>query len=753
MDFIDYIISVTDSGFLVQIQDVTIIKSVEESLKESEIEKKFKALIYNSTDIIRILDENGLIVFDSPSSSRILGYPTGSLIGKSPLKFIHPDDIEKVQEDLNDVYNEKNRGIPTEFRIRKADGTYLPVESIAQNLIDVPGIRGIIVNTHPIKDRKQVENDLRENQRTLETLISNLPGVAYKCRNDPQWTMEFVSSGCFELIGYQPEDLIMNNKIAYGDLIHPHDRQMVWDNIQKALENKQPFKLVYRIITVESKCKHVWEQGRGVFSDSGELLSLEGFISDISDTIRSEMYYKTIFENTGTATVIVEDDKIISLVNSEFEELYGYSKEDIEGKLKWTDFVADKDDLERMKKYHKLRSNNPASAPKKYEFKFRDSNKEIRDVFATVALIPGTRKRLISLLDITDKKKSRKVLRENKAKLRIAMDMAKLVYWEYDVKSDMFTFDNQFYSLYGTSIEKEGKTKMSSEEYAKRFIPPEESSLVAEEISKALKTDDPDYFETIEHSIIREDGEKRFILVSFGIIKDKKGHTIKTYGANQDITERKISEEKLKSSLKDKELLLKEIHHRVKNNMQIVSSLLNLQSSYLNDENAKNAFNESQKRIRSISLVHESLYLSDNLTSINFEDYVKTMVTGIINSYNAHGIDVKYNIENIMFNIETAIPCGLIINELVTNSIKHAFPLNKGLIIIEIAHESDKIKLIISDNGIGLHESLFKGKDNSLGLQLVKMLADQLDAELKINNTEGTTFTLIFEELNYNERI
>ena len=155
--------------------------------------------------------------------------------------------------------------------------------------------------------------------------------------------------------------------------------------------------------------------------------------------------------------------------------------------------------------------------------------------------------------DMTERKKAEKALKESEGRLKIAMDMAKLVYWEYDVESDMFTFDNRFYTIYGTTAEYEGSSKMSADEYARRFIPPEESHLVAEEIAQALETDDPNFFGQSEHTIIRADGEKRFIIVRFGVIKDDKGRTIKTYGANQDITELKKAEKQLKETIDELE--------------------------------------------------------------------------------------------------------------------------------------------------------------------------------------------------------
>src|SRR5262249_52468901 len=131
-----------------------------------------------------------------------------------------------------------------------------------------------------ITERKRAEETLRENQRMLATLLSNLPGLVYRCQNDADWTMEFVSEGCRELTGCAPEELLGNGKTSYGQLIHPEDQRPVFEVVQTALRERQPFELTYRIRTASGTEKWVWERGRGIFSAAGELLALEGFITD-----------------------------------------------------------------------------------------------------------------------------------------------------------------------------------------------------------------------------------------------------------------------------------------------------------------------------------------------------------------------------------------------------------------------------------------------------------------------------------------
>lgn len=216
---------------------------------------------------------------------------------------------------------------------------------------------------------------------------------------------------------------------------------------------------------------------------------------------------------------------------------------------------------------------------------------------------------------------------------------------------------------------------------------------------------------------------------------------------------RRRAEEQIKISLQEKEVLLKEIHHRVKNNLQIISSLLNLQAEYLKDKQALEIFKNSQNRIESMALIHEKLYESEDLARINFADYVQDLVTSLFYAYavNSDAITLKLNIENIFLGIDAAIPCGLIITELVLNSLKHAFPLGKcGEICVELrSFDRNKLALIVRDNGIGLPKSFDFKNTASLGLQLVDALTNQLESSIELNKNDGVEFKLVFENKNF----
>jgi PAS domain S-box-containing protein len=219
----------------------------------------------------------------------------------------------------------------------------------------------------------------------------------------------------------------------------------------------------------------------------------------------------------------------------------------------------------------------------------------------------------------------------------------------------------------------------------------------------------------------------------------------------RDITERKQAELEIKKSIIEKEHLLKEIHSRVKNNMQIISSLIDLQIKHVHEKESIHVLNETQGRLDAMAMVHKNLYESSKFTTLNFRDYVEKLVSEIFSSnrVNPDTIKTELNIEDIEMNMETAIHCGLIINEMVTNSIKYAFPKHNGTIKVELKSYTDNLELIVADNGIGLPKNIFLTINDTIGLQLIYNLVKQLNGKLKLDLCDGTEFKIIFKELEY----
>jgi len=224
--------------------------------------------------------------------------------------------------------------------------------------------------------------------------------------------------------------------------------------------------------------------------------------------------------------------------------------------------------------------------------------------------------------------------------------------------------------------------------------------------------------------------------------------------------ESRQAEEDIRASLKEKEVLLREIHHRVKNNMQVISSLLNLQADQIKDDQYIEMFSESKNRIKSMGLVHEKLYLSQDIANIDFGDYIKTLANSLFSFYETviGNISLHVDVKDVVFGVDTAIPCGLVINELLSNTLKHAFPEDrKGEIKVTLKKGEDKAGLLydltISDNGIGMPKDLDIRKTETLGLQLVTTLVEnQLRGTLEMVSSAGTEFHIRFGETKYKKR-
>ncbi len=220
----------------------------------------------------------------------------------------------------------------------------------------------------------------------------------------------------------------------------------------------------------------------------------------------------------------------------------------------------------------------------------------------------------------------------------------------------------------------------------------------------------------------------------------------------RDVTDKVEFESRLIESVKEKEILLKEVHHRVKNNLQVISSILNLQSSYVEDEKTLEIINESQNRIRSMSYIHESLYQTKDFSSINFHAYITNLVQNLVHSYQLFSGKTKLNLDvaKVKLALDQAIPCGLILNELVSNSLKYAYPEGEGgEIQIEIKEKGKEVQIRVEDFGSGLPEGFKIEESDSLGLGLVDTLVDQLDGELILKTDNGTKYLIIFDKQDF----
>ncbi|WP_209681461.1 histidine kinase dimerization/phosphoacceptor domain -containing protein [Methanohalophilus levihalophilus] len=274
------------------------------------------------------------------------------------------------------------------------------------------------------------------------------------------------------------------------------------------------------------------------------------------------------------------------------------------------------------------------------------------------------------------------------------------------------------------------------------MVVPEDLEIVESNLAEAIKNGETEF--TCEYRIITKSGEIRWVDERTFIGRYAEGNVKDLQGIIVNIDERKRAEEAL---LKIEDIRKKEIHHRIKNNLQVISTLLFLESEKFKDMDVLDAFKNSRDRVRTMALVHEKLYQSEDMESIDFADYSKNLINYLSQSYvlRKSDVNIELEVEDVFLGVDTAVPLGIIINELVSNALKYAFE-DKGQITIELKKFNSEYKLIVSDNGIGLPENLDVENTDSLGLQLVYTLVEQIDGKIDLDTTSGTKFTITFTE-------
>ena len=334
--------------------------------------------------------------------------------------------------------------------------------------------------------------------------------------------------------------------------------------------------------------------------------------------------------------------------------------------------------------------------------------------------------------DITERKRGEQALRESEERFRTLAE-ATLEGIAITEQGRIVDANEQLLQIIGTT-----RSELMGQEVAALVAPEDRDRVMAGIVS--------DLENHMEHRMFRRDGTK-ITVATHGRTIAHQGRQVRIT-AIRDITQRKEVEERLRASLKEKEVLLQEIHHRVKNNLQIISSLLCLQANRTGSTAVLSALRESQSRVKSMALIHERLYRSPNLASVDMGEYTKKLVSHLRHSYRTDHGPVRFtiDIDNIALDITEAIPCGLIINELVTNALKHAFPEGRsGEIAIQLIRGTEKQStLTVKDDGIGLPGHVDFRNSPSLGLTLVNSLVTQLDGTIELEGTQGAAFRITF---------
>jgi len=458
---------------------------------------------------------------------------------------------------------------------------------------------------------------------------------------------------------------------------------------------------------------------------------------------KPEQKYTQLTENSLQAVVIIQDFKIV-YTNQSFSRITGYTIDEL---LSFTPNetmnIVHPDDQEMV--WENLRKRLVGrDIPPHYRFKgvSKDGSIKILDLYASKTEFEGKPAIQGLILDITDQVEAQENLEKRTKFIETILNNLPLGIAVNEIDSGESTFINkEFHEISGWTKEKIPNLRKFFKETLNN---PEQGKNISHRIKSDIKGKKPENFFWDSIELESKTGDKKFL----------SAKTIPLYDQDliiltvQDITERITADKQIQNSLKEKEILLREIHHRVKNNLQTISSLLDLQAESIKDSAALEAFRSSQSRIRSMALIHERLYKSEDLSRIKAQEYLKNLTDYLEATYDsqAENIKLKTNVQNILLNLDSAIPCGLIINELVSNSMKYAFPGEQsGTIEVSLLVSSnDSISLSVKDDGMGIPADVIIENSPSLGLQLVQLLAKQINGTLKTERENGTRVEIIF---------
>jgi two-component system, cell cycle sensor histidine kinase and response regulator CckA len=544
-----------DNGMLTQIQgyitDVTDQIQAERALQLKD--KQFKDFFENATSGMYRTTPNGEILMANRAIVEMLGFANFEELAQRNLNedgFIPEFSRSHFQQ----LVEREGKVIGLETAWTKKDGLRKYVRESATTFHDINGQTLYYEGTiEDITERKRAEMALEESQRQLSILMGNLPGMAYSCLNDQNWTMEFVSQGCTALTGYQAKDVIENSRISYADIIHKDDRGMIWDEIQKAIKKKERFQLIYRITTLEGSEKWVLEQGQGVFDKNTNLIKLEGFIFDITERKfaesalhESERRLRSVLETVDLVAISLDTEGRITFCNDFFLRLTGWTREEIIGKS-WFYTCLPGDIREHIEHHVFIKTIQENGFLSHYQNHILTKSKSKRLIAWNNAVFFDAAKNVQGVTsigeDITERVQAEEALRQSKDQMSKIMLAANDGMWDWDLQTNVVFYDPRYYQMAGYTV---NEFPHHFDEFKKR-VHPDDLKIVTKNLEDYLSGNSTKYISEFRHK--NKKGKWQWIQGRGTVAeRDENGKPIKLLGTHTDISKRKRAETALRES-------------------------------------------------------------------------------------------------------------------------------------------------------------------------------------------------------------
>jgi PAS domain S-box-containing protein len=728
-------------------------EKAEESLRESE---KF---LWQITDglpvLIAYVDPQQRYRFVNKEYEHWFQIPCAQIIGKSVRELVGEAYYESIKKHINDVLSGKF--VDYEDTLFLKDGKPRSIEAKYIPDIEKDGnVKGYFLMGQDITERRWAEEKILQlthhKDLILESVAEGIFGL------DREGKMTFVNSTAAQLLGYEVSELIGEK---HHDKLH-HSRK----DGTPFPQIECPINAAYRdgighngveifwrkdgtSMPVEYRSNPIIEKGelKGAvvtFFDISDLQRVAKEIEDKYSQLESLSHQnQLILESAGEGIFGLNMEGKIIFINPAAAENLGYEVSELIGeihhkKVHHTKSTGEHYPEEECPIYAAYRDGTIHRGTDEVFWRKDGTSVPIEYVSSPIIEKGEIKGAVVTFSDLTERKRAEEALRESEERAKAQYKGVPIPTYTWQKKDNDFVLidynhaaeeitQGKVADYLGVSMNEMYKDRPEIREDMWRCY--NERTIIKAEVFYKFKSIDKEGIFATHYSYV----PPNLVLA----------HT-------EDITERKKAEKQLNESLREKEVLLREIHHRVKNNLQIVSSLLKLQSSHVDEGKVKDVFRDSRNRLRTMALIHEKLYQSRDLSRVDFAGYLRSLSHEI---YTAYGISqshiaLQLSIEEIFLGVDIAIPCGLIVSELLSNCIKYAFPKNQeGKINITLRMlDGNEIELIVSDNGVGIPEHIDFRSSNTLGLQLVTILAeDQLNGNIVLDRSHGTSFHITFK--------
>lgn len=615
-----------------------------------------------------------------------------------------------------------------------------------------------------ITDRKQAELELRSVKDHLEYLLTSSPTLIFSCdivksQSIGNYPVTFISKNSEAIFGFGPQ-VFSDNPDFWFSRIHPDDVPAVLGALQQ-LSTQDQFSYEYRFLHADNTYRWMYVLLQIKRDDTQPPTELLGYVVDITDRKQAEIELQSVKDRLeylltsspsliytcGISNYLIDQSFRVTFVSENSSDIYGFPSSNFVGEDQ--DFWAGRvhpDDLGRISQSVPIQHLDQYS----YDYRFLHSDNTYHWMYVQMRIVKDDHQVPVEIighaLDVTERKQAELELESVKNRLQYLLTSSPAVIFSCTPGGSYkatYISDNV-----ATILGYSAQDFLNDPDFWVNRVHPDDIDEVISNLPDIFKHQ----LHSHEYRFLKADGSYCWLFAQLQLSCDAAGRPTEIVGYLIDISKRKQAEIDLMQSLQEKEVLLKEIHHRVKNNLQIVYSLLRLQSRRTNDPKSAEILLDSQARIKSIALIHEKLYQSHNLAKINYSQYITDLISHLYSSYKVFPNVVKIAAAiapHIQLDIDTAIPCGLIINELISNSLKHAFPDQRlGEITVAMNRgDHGQITLVIRDNGIGFPPDIDIDRCPSLGLRLVRDLTRQLQGTIAIRHIDGTEFEINFPSL------